>query len=161
MSEQKQIVEQDLKTKLSDRKSLSITRLDKLDDGWESDNYLGYPVPQVFLLETEHSPANRPFISMEYIQGQMMWKLIDVAQVDRQAQLIDVTDSRIDLAWTLVLTHAHARPGLRDEIFQGYQRHAGKPVEQIEVFEATACARRLLGLAVSLTQDAQRIGMNA
>jgi len=73
----------------------------------------------------------------------------------------DVTDSRFDLAWTLVLTHAHGRPGLRDQILQGYECHAGKPVEQIEVFEATACARRLLGVAVSLTHGAQRMGMNA
>jgi len=50
---------------------------------------------------------------------------------------------------------------LRANIFQGYQRHAGKPVEHIEAFEAIACARRLLDLTVSLTQGAQRMGMNA
>jgi hypothetical protein len=62
-----------------------------------------------------------------------------------------VIDSRFDLAWTLVLTHAHGRPGLRDQNLQGYKCHAGKPVEPIEAFEAAACARRLLGVAISLT----------
>ena len=300
MSEQKQILEQYLKAKFSDKTALSITRLDKLADGWESDNYLlaveyggvpltradwvwriysgvgsqakaarefdslerlrdaGYPVPRVFLLAAEHSPVDRPFIIMEYIQGEVMWNLLDKVPVDRQAQIIDqfcrlfvqlhaldwkqfddslpgddpfffidrwldeargvlqnfpevdgspflewvtarralfactrpspvhqdfhpgnilvsaddgatvidwtgfaVTDARFDLAWTLVLAHAHGWPDARNQILQGYQRQAGKPVEQIEVFEAIACARRLLDLTVSLTQGAQRMGMNA
>jgi aminoglycoside phosphotransferase (APT) family kinase protein len=300
MNGQKQILEHYIKEKLSDLESLSITSLEKLPDGWESDNYLlsiefgsvprtradwvwriysgessqpkarrefnsverllgaGYPVPRVFLLETEHSPVDRPFIIMEYIQGKMMWELLDNASVDKQEQLIDqfcqlfvqlheldwkkfnenlpgndpfffidqwldearrvlqnfpevdgspflewvaarrdllacahpspvhqdfhpgnilvkadesatvidwtnfaVTDARFDLAWTLVLAHAHGRLGLRDQIFQGYKCHAGKPVEQIEVFEAIACARRLLDLTISLTQGAERMGMSA
>jgi aminoglycoside phosphotransferase (APT) family kinase protein len=300
MSGQKQILEHYLKEKLSDLESLSITSLEKLPDGWESDNYLlsvkfgsvprtrtdwvwriysgvgsqakaaweyksmeslhgaGYPVPRVFLLEVENSPIDRPFIIMEYIQSIMMWELLDNASTEKQKQLIDqfcqlfvqlheldwkkfdeslpgndpfffidrwldearrmlqnfpevegspflewvssrrdllacvrpspthqdfhpgnilvkadetamvidwtnfaVTDSRFDLAWTLVLTYAHGRIGLRDQIFQGYQRHAGIPVEQIEAFEAIACARRLLDLTVSLTQGAERMGMNA
>jgi aminoglycoside phosphotransferase (APT) family kinase protein len=298
MIEQKQILGQYLKTKFSDKTLLSITRLDKLRDGWESDNYIlsveygaprthadwvwriysgegsrgkaawefnsmkklrdaGYPVPQVFLLETEQSPVDRPFIIMEYIQGETMWDLLAKVPRDRQAQLIDqfcrlfvqlheldwkqfdnslpddnpfffidrwleeargvlqnfpdvdafpflewvtarrglfacarpspvhqdfhpgnilinagdasiidwtnfaVTDSRFDLAWTLVLAHAHGWPGLRDQILHSYQHHAGKPVEKIEAFEAIACARRLLDLTVSLTQGAERMGMNA
>jgi len=300
MSEQIQILEQYLKEIFSDRADLTITRFDKLRDGWESDNYLltaeygevprtradwvwriysgagsqvkaarefnsmkklhaaGYPVPRVFCLETEHSPVDRPFIIMEYIQGEVMWDLLGKVSADRQAQLLDqfcrlfvqlhaldwkqfddslldddpfffinrwlneacgilqkfpevdcspflewvaarrdlfacarpspahqdfhpgnfligpgdgamvidwtsfdVTDSRFDLAWTLMLAHAHGWPGLRDQVFQGYQRHTAKPVEQIEVFEAIACARRMLDLTVSLTQGAQRMGMNA
>lgn len=298
MSVQKQELEQYLKAKFSEE-TLSVTHLDKLRDGWESDNYLlaveygeprtranwvwriysgvgsqakaaheftsmrkllaaGYPVPQVFLLETDHSPLGRPFIIMEYIQGEMMWHLLEAASADKQEQLIDqfcrlfvqlhdldwkqfddnlpgdepfffidhwlddarkallnfpeidaspflewvtarcalfactrpspahqdfhpgnilviagggamvidwtnftVTDARFDLAWTLVLAHAYGHSGLRDQILQGYQRHAGKQVEQIESFEAIACARRLLDLTVSLTQGAQRMGMNA
>jgi aminoglycoside phosphotransferase (APT) family kinase protein len=72
----------------------------------------------------------------------------------------DVTDSRFDLAWTLVLAHAHGWTELRDQILQGYQHIAGKPVEKIEAFEAIACARRLLDLTVSLTLGAQHMGMN-
>jgi aminoglycoside phosphotransferase (APT) family kinase protein len=218
----------------------------------------GYPVPRVFLLETEHSPVDRPFISMEYIHGEVMWDLLDKVSANKQAQLIDqfcrlfvhlhdldwkqfddnlpinepfffidrwldearrvlqnfpdvdaspflewasarrdlfacespspvhqdfhpgnilvgaddaaavidwtnfaITDSRFDLAWTLVLAYGYGGPELRDQILQGYQYHAGKPVEQIETFEAIACVRRLLDLTVSLTQGAQRMGMNA
>jgi aminoglycoside phosphotransferase (APT) family kinase protein len=299
MSEQKQILERYLEARFRDKAALSITQLDKLRDGWESDNYIltveygatgtyatwvwriysgvgsqakaaqefasmkklfaaGYPVPHVLLLETEHSPVNRPFIIMEYIQGEVMWHLLDIAPADKQEQLIDqfcqlfvklhgldwkqfddnlpdddpfffidhwlddarsvlrnfpqvdaspflewviarrelltcarpspahqdfhpgnvliktdnsamvidwtgfdITDFRFDLAWTLVLAHAYGGSGLRDQILQGYQRHAGKPVDQIEVFEAIGCARRLLDLTVSLTQGAQRMGMNA
>ena len=40
MSEQKQILEQYLRAEFSDKPALSITHIDKLADGWESDNYL-------------------------------------------------------------------------------------------------------------------------
>ena len=298
MTELRQILEKYLRTNFPDKPDLSISHLDKLRDGWESDNYLctveygnnpmisedwvwriysgtgsqakaarefaamdilhssGYPVPQVLLLETENFPVDRPFIIMEYIQSEMMWELLDTSSQGRQEELIDqfcrlfvqlhaldwklfdytlpvndpylfinrllddirrglqnnpgidispffdwvashlelyactnpapshrdfhpgnilvrasavvidwtnfaVTDPRFDLAWTLVLAYAHGRPGLRDEIFQCYQRHAGKKVEQIETFEAFACAQRLVHLSVSLTQGAQQMGMNA
>jgi hypothetical protein len=59
-----------------------------------------------------------------------------------------------------MLAHAYGMPGLRNQILQGYQRYAGKFVEQIEAFEAIACARRLLDVTVSLTQGAQTMGMN-
>jgi aminoglycoside phosphotransferase (APT) family kinase protein len=299
MDEQKQILEQYLKAKFGDKTALSITRLDKLADGWESNNHLltveyggvqrtsedwvwriysgagsqekaareftsmeklfraGYPVPRVFLLEAEHSPFDRPFIIMEFIPGEVMWGLLDNASVDEQARLIDqfsrlffelhsldwkqfddsvpdddpfffidrwvgeargalqnfpevdvspfldwvaerrelyacerpspvhqdfhpgnilvkadgsaavidwtgfsVTDPRFDLAWTLVLAHAHGMPAWRGQIFNGYQRHAEKPVEHLEAFEAIACARRLFDLTVSLTLGSQRLGMN-
>jgi len=48
---------------------------------------------------------------------------------------------------------------MRDQILQGYEHHLGKSVEQIEVFEATACARRLFDLTVSLTFGPQQLGM--
>src|SRR3989337_2588337 len=131
MSEIEQILEQYLKAKFRDKTDLSITRLDKLRDGWESDNYLltveyggvprtredwvwriysgvgsqakaarefncmeelfcaGYSVPRVSLWESEHSPVDRPFIIMEYVQGEVMWDLLDKAPAGRQAQLID------------------------------------------------------------------------
>jgi aminoglycoside phosphotransferase (APT) family kinase protein len=298
MSEIQHTLEQYLKGKFTGQAPLSITRLEKFRDGWESDNYLleveygvprigvrwvwriysgsgsqekavrefhgmqklhaaGYSVPQVILLETEGSPVNRPFIIMEFIPGEMMWAMLEAAPVQKQVQLIDqfcqlfaqlhgldwrlfddslpdgepffiidrwldnarrglrefpefdaspfidwvqarrelyacrrpspvhqdfhpgnvlvgpdgratvidwsnfeVTDSRFDLAWTLVLTYAHGTPELREMILKGYQRHAGKPVDHLEAFEAIACARRLFDLTVSLTQGAQRRGMN-
>ncbi len=300
MNEQKQILEQYLREKFRDKPALSIARLEKITDGWESDNYLltveygnvprtredwvwriysgvgdqakatrefnsmkrllavGYPVPRVHLLEAEHSPFERPFIIMEYIPGAVMWDLLGSSSAERRIQLIDqfcrffvqlhaldwklfddslpdddpfffidrwlseargmlrnfpevdgdpfldwvtarrdllvcarpspthqdfhpgnilfytdhqlfaidwtsfaVTDYRFDLGWTLMLAQAYGWPEARDQILNGYQRHAGKQVEQIEVFEAIECARRLLDLTVSLTHGAQRMGMNA
>jgi aminoglycoside phosphotransferase (APT) family kinase protein len=299
MSEPKLTLEQYLRAKCSDKTAISITHLDKLRDGWESDNYrvtvehgdpriradwvwriysgagseakaareftamqklraAGYPVPEVILLETADSPEERPFILAGYIQGEVMWDLLGQVPADRQARLVDrfcrlfvqlhdldwkqfdnslpgsyplffidrsldeargvlqsfpefdgspflewvavrrklfacsrpspvhqdyhpgnilvganhdaividwtnfaVTDARFDLAWTLVLAHAYGGPEFGASILQGYQRHAGQPVEHIEAFEAIACARRLLDLTVSLTQGAQRMGMNA
>jgi len=300
MTEQRQILEQYLKMKFSDKPNLSILQLDKLADGWESDNYhlgveygveqksrhdwvwriysgsgnqekakreftsmqklhaAGYPVPQVYLVETGQTSVGRPFMVMEFIQGELLWDALRESSQERQLQLIDqffqlfvrlhaldwklfdpslpgdepyyfidkwihdaqqgsknfpemdaspfldwviarrdqlacarpspahldfhpgnvlvredgsavvidwtnfaVTDYRFDLAWMLVLVHAYTPPGMRDYFLQAYEQHAGAPVEQMEVFEAIACARRLFDLTVSLTFGAQRMGMNA
>jgi len=72
-----------------------------------------------------------------------------------------VSDARIDLAWTLVLGNAYGGMELREQILQGYQQALGKPVENIEVFEVLACARRLFDLTISLTRDPKLLGMNA
>jgi aminoglycoside phosphotransferase (APT) family kinase protein len=85
---------------------------------------------------------------------------------DDSAVVIDwtnfsITDLRFDLAWTLVLAYAHGRPGLRSQILQGYQRYTEKPIQQIEAFEAIACAQRLMDLTISLTIGSQHMGMNA
>jgi len=300
MSEQRRILEHYLNAKFSDKPALTILRLDKIADGWESDNHfitvefgdehrtredwvwriysgagnrekaileftsmkrlfsVGYPVPRVFLLEVDNPPIDRPFIMMEFIQGEMMWRLIDNSSKEKQKQLLNqfcrlfvqlhaldwrlfddsmpddapfffidrwleeargvmqrfpdldafpfldwvtvrrdlftceqpsptqqdfhpgnilvrpdgtamvidwahftVTDARFDLAWTLVLAHAHGWVGLRDFILKGYEQHLGRPVEQIEAFETIACARRLFDLTVSLTVGAEQLGMNA
>jgi len=300
MSEQKQILEQYLREKFRDKPALTVLHLDKIADGWESDNHIltveygndnrtredwvwriysgvgnrekaileftsmekllaaGYPVPHVFLLEADNPPIDRPFIMMEFIQGEMMWRLLDNSSEEKQKQLLDqfcqlyvqlhsldwklfnaslptddpfffidqwlteareatqrfpdfdaspffdwvtttrdlfacdrpspiqqdfhpgnilvradgsavvidwahftVSDYRFDLAWTLVLAHAHGWAGMRDLILQGYERHLGKPVEQIEIFEAVACARRLFDLTISLTLGPEHLGMTA
>jgi hypothetical protein len=49
---------------------------------------------------------------------------------------------------------------MRDEILHNYQHRVGQPVEHLEVFEALACARRLITVAVSLNQGPERMGMN-
>lgn len=298
MSEQKQILEQYLREKFRDKPALTILRIEKIADGWESDNHIvtlehgdghrtredwvwriysgagnqekavlefnsmqklfsaGYPVPRVFLLEAENPPIDRPFIMMEFIEGEMMWRLLDNSSEGKQKQLLDqfcrlyvqlhnldwkffddslptydpyffidqwlteareviqrfpnfdasplldwitahrdllaceqpspiqqdfhpgnilvradgtsmvidwahfaVSDFRFDLSWTLVLTHAHGWAGMRDLILQGYEHHLGKPVNQIEVFEAIACARRLFDLTISLTLGPEHLGM--
>ena len=70
-----------------------------------------------------------------------------------------VSDSRFDLAWTLMLAHAHGWAGMRDLILKGYEKHLGKPVEQIEASEAVACARRLSDITISLAMGPQHLGM--
>lgn len=300
MSEQKHILEQYLNAKFCDKPALSILSIDKIADGWESDNHLltveygdthptredwvwriysgdgnrekavleynsmlklfsaGYPVPRAFLLEADHSPIDRPFVIMEYIQGEVMWHLLDISSGTKRDSLLDqfcqlyvrlhkldwkrfdedlptddpwffidrwlneargviqrfpgfdvspflgwvkahrrlfacqrpspiqqdfhpgnilvradgsavvidwthfaVSDFRFDLAWTLLLAHAYGWAGMRDQILEAYERHLGKPVEQIEAFEAVACARRLFDLTISLTLGPGHLGMNA
>lgn len=70
-----------------------------------------------------------------------------------------VSDARFDLAWTLVLAHAHVGAEMRDQILQGYEAISGAPVTQIEAFEVTACLRRLFDLLVSLGSGAEYQGM--
>jgi aminoglycoside phosphotransferase (APT) family kinase protein len=42
---------------------------------------IGYPVPQVYILEKDHSPFDKPFIIMEKIDGRDMWQAFtDAAQ---------------------------------------------------------------------------------
>jgi len=131
MSEHKYTLERYLKTKLPDKKALSIIRLDKIADGWESDNHIltveygdgprtredwvwrihsgvgnrektvleftsmeklfsaGYPVPRVILLEADHSPIDRPYLIIEYIQGEVMWHLLDSFSGTKRDRLLD------------------------------------------------------------------------
>lgn len=48
----------------------------------------GYPVPQVFLAEQEHSPFGKPFIIMERINGQVMWPLLSSSPPEKQQYLL-------------------------------------------------------------------------
>ncbi|CAG0956570.1 hypothetical protein ANRL3_00589 [Anaerolineae bacterium] len=49
---------------------------------------VGYPVPQVHVLEHESSPFGKPFIIMERINGQVMWAQLDTANETVRAELI-------------------------------------------------------------------------
>ncbi len=72
-----------------------------------------------------------------------------------------VSDSRFDLAWTLVLTHAYLGPLWRNRLLWEYERLAGRDVKALECFEVFACARRLIDLSVSLLDGAQKMGMRS
>jgi aminoglycoside phosphotransferase (APT) family kinase protein len=72
---------------------------------------------------------------------------------------LQVTDARLDLAWTLLLTSAYAGAEWRDPILHEYERLAGAKVDQIELFEVLACARRLFDVTVSLSEGPERLGM--
>lgn len=87
-----------------------------------------------------------------------------VREEDDAAFVIDwggsmVADYRIDLAWTLLLMGGHGWPEARALILDGYERAAGRCVEQIEYFDAIACTRRLVSILGSLTVGAAEMGM--
>jgi len=72
---------------------------------------------------------------------------------------LQVTDARFDIAWTLLLAYAHMGRDWRDRILNEYEKIEGKGVDQIEVFEVAACARRLFDISVSVSEGAQKMGM--
>jgi aminoglycoside phosphotransferase (APT) family kinase protein len=220
---------------------------------------VGYPVPQVLILEREDSPFGRPFVIMEKIQGQTMWPrwfgspkekqkelltlfcelfvrlhtldwqsfVQDVtpfaagapyALVDRELDKmrpylirfpipgflpiaewlegrrdlvpcerpsvihwdyhpgnillsddgapvvvdwtqVDVSDSRFDLAWTLLLVSTHENETWHRRILLEYERLAGTKVEQLAFFEVFACLKRLYSVVVSLAHGPESLGM--
>lgn len=48
---------------------------------------LRFPVPKVYTLETENHIFGNPFVIMEKINGQELWKVIDSANSDRKMEL--------------------------------------------------------------------------
>lgn len=71
----------------------------------------------------------------------------------------DISDSRFDLAWTLVLANSYLGVEWRNRILQEYERLTGAKVKQIEYFEVFACGRRLFSVMVSLSEGAEKLGM--
>jgi aminoglycoside phosphotransferase (APT) family kinase protein len=72
---------------------------------------------------------------------------------------VDVSDFRMDVAWTLLLTSTHGNPELRDMILSEYERIQGCKIEHIEYFDVLACLKRLFTISVSLTDGATKLGM--
>jgi aminoglycoside phosphotransferase (APT) family kinase protein len=74
---------------------------------------------------------------------------------------LDISDSRFDLAWTLLLVSTHEDEEWRDLVLQEYERLAGIRVEQIAYFDVAACARRLFSVVISLSEGPEKLGMRA
>ena len=72
---------------------------------------------------------------------------------------IEVSDFRLDLAWTLLLVGTHGAPEWRDIILEEYERIREHEVLDLEFFEAAACARRLFSVYVSITRGPEISGM--
>lgn len=70
-----------------------------------------------------------------------------------------VSDYRVDLAWTLLVMSGFGRPDLWELVLAGYERAAGRRVEQLEFFTVIACTNRLFGILVSLSVGAAQMGM--
>jgi aminoglycoside phosphotransferase (APT) family kinase protein len=224
---------------------------------------VGYPVPQVLLLERENSPFGKPFVIMEKIKGQNLWSLLfhsprgrerkqrlltlfcelfvqlhtlgwqpfvqngthhdmedpytfvnrqlsrwrshlerfpkpDFVPIvewlearqdqvpcpkpspihwdfhpknvllrdDGSAVVIDwtqitVSDARFDLAWTLLLVGSLVNTQWRRSILEEYERLTGSRMAQMAFFDVAACFKRLYGVAVSLSEGAERLGMRS
>ena len=71
----------------------------------------------------------------------------------------DISDSRFDLAWTLLLTSSHQGAEWRGLILSEYERLAGAEVEHIEYFDVAACLKRLGSIAASLSFGPEKLGM--
>ena len=85
---------------------------------------------------------------------------------DGSAVVIDwsqyqISDPRFDLAWTMTLVGGQEGGNVRERILSGYEALTGEVVEQIEVFEVFACAKRLASVTLSLSLGAEAVGMRA
>ena len=71
----------------------------------------------------------------------------------------DITDYRVDLAWTLLLCSTYGEPKMRDRILRMYEKIARSNVENIEYFEVIAATRRIGSIYLSLRDGAEKLGM--
>ncbi len=72
---------------------------------------------------------------------------------------MDITDSRFDLSWTLLLLHSYEDPRMREFVLWEYERLLGRPVEQLWFFDVAACLRRLFSIFMSMSEGAEKLGM--
>jgi aminoglycoside phosphotransferase (APT) family kinase protein len=71
----------------------------------------------------------------------------------------NITDYRVDLAWTLLLMGTYDSPEVRDCVLETYERISQSKAETIEYFEVIAATRRLGSIYLSLSQGAENLGM--
>lgn len=90
--------------------------------------------------------------------------------VDREDRLwvidwtqFQVTDTRFDLAWTLVLLESERDAKTSQAVREGYVAARGWNLADVEdelnFFEAAACAKRLVSVLISLSNGADSLGM--
>lgn len=70
-----------------------------------------------------------------------------------------ISDFRIDLAWTLTLILGYRGPQGHAAILEGYQQVYGQPVPSLDVFEVAAILRRIGTVMISLRLGAEALGM--
>ena len=71
----------------------------------------------------------------------------------------EVSEPRLDLAWTLLLAGAYLGADWRERILREYERLAGAPVAHLEFFDVASCVRRLHDIAASVAHGAAAMGM--
>ena len=72
---------------------------------------------------------------------------------------VEVSDPRFDLAWALLLIDTQEGAQWRPVFQAEYERQLGFPVEQLELFDAVACARRLFSIYLSIVSGPETLGM--
>jgi len=118
-------------------------------------------LPVIEWLESRRDqvPCPRPSpIHWDYHPGNVLLRDDGSAVVIDWTQL-DISDSRFDLAWTLLLVSSYQGLEWRERILREYERLAGAPVEQIEYFDVAACFKRLGSVALSLSYGPEKLGM--
>jgi len=71
----------------------------------------------------------------------------------------EVSEPRLDLGWTLLLTGVYVGAERRESILREHERLAGAPVEDMEFFDAACCTRRLRDVTASVMLGAGAMGM--
>ena len=71
----------------------------------------------------------------------------------------EVSDSRVDTAWSLLLYFAYGTIERRNDLLARYETALGRKVNHIEYFEVIACLRRLHDVYFSLKQGAHEYGL--
>ncbi len=105
------------------------------------------------------APSKRPsVVHWDYHPGNILLREDGSAVVVDWTQ-VDVSDSRFDLAWTLLLVSTYEGREWHGRILHEYERLAGAKVEQLAFFEVYACLKRLYSVVASLTHGPETLGM--
>jgi aminoglycoside phosphotransferase (APT) family kinase protein len=73
----------------------------------------------------------------------------------------DVSDSRVDLGWTLLLVRASLGRPASDLVLAEYERASSASVADVPFFLALAAVKRLASITISLAGGAEKLGMRA
>lgn len=105
--------------------------------------------PQLGLVHWDYHPNN------VLLDGEGRRWVIDWTQ-------FQATDVRFDLAWTLLLVGSHTEPAWADAMLAGYRAAWPSPpgwLDDMAFFDATACAKRVLSVVISLAVGPDKVGM--
>ena len=146
--------------KIDDPYALLNRELDKTRPYVERFPIAGFlPVFQWLEQRRDLVPCGRPsVIHWDYHPANILLREDGSAVVVDWTQ-VDVSDSRFDLAWTLLLVSTYEGQQWYERILYEYERLAGARVEQLAFFEVFACLKRLYSVVAALTHGPEMLGM--
>ena len=116
------------------------------------------PVLEWLEARRDQVPCLQPsLIHWDYHPGNVLLRDDGSAVVIDWTQ-VEISDSRFDLAWTL-LVGSHESAEWREIILREYERLAGARVEQLDYFDVAACTKRLASVYFSLSLGPEKLGM--